>query len=452
MVSPNLATVLTLIALILFKGALDVAGYSYVHETYIPYTFVLDLDLGKLVESYLLLVLLGLALPRDANRVSSVLVAVLVILSQIPVLSVFALANEARAWTYVTTFFWIATGLVLRFASLPLRLIGIRERRILLAGLAVLLAIAVSAVLFSILRKTGLVLSLDLSHVYATRQAYSEAVGRSGIYLINTAAFVLVPLLLGWAVVRRSFLIGVVAVLAQFLLFGTTGHKSYLFALLLSLALPWVAQKGRLVVFTLAVGSAASVAVSAIAFLVLADVWLSGLFVNRLFFLPATISFHYFDFFSSNPKLLLGQSILSGVFPMPYDTPVPQMLSGLFLHDDASSANTGMLGDAFANFGVPGVIVLLILFCATLLLIDRLARHKSERLCLAVLAMPVMFLLNGAFLTALLTGGLAVALLVTYLLPSEEANPYARVTGGQRLFHGTLVVSRSTDVASDPER
>jgi len=53
-------------------------------------------------------------------------------------------------------------------------------------------------------------------------------------------------------------------------------------------------------------------------------------------------------------------------------------------------------------------------------LVDSFSRNKKIAITVAVIAMPLFFLTNSAFLTSLLTHGLLLSLIILYLLPKEK--------------------------------
>ena len=84
------------------------------------------------------------------------------------------------------------------------------------------------------------------------------------------------------------------------------------------------------------------------------------------------------------------------------------------------SANTGIVGDAFMNFGFIGLALWGILLAIILKLVDSCSKRVDFRVGVAAIAMPTMSLVSSALLTCLLTHGLLLALLLLYLLPKQS--------------------------------
>ena len=407
----------SLAAVLLFKALLDVAGFVVVPTLFAPYTLTLAPDPVKGLESYVLLVALVAALPRRINRLSELFLWSLVLLIQVPMLAVFWLSGEAREWAYATSAFWVAVGLIngagIRLGSIPV----LREGQTILAIILVSGAMVVLAHVGLITIRAGLRISFNLAAVYETRAIFQKAAASGAAYAFNWGAFVLLPLAMAWGLTRRHWTALTAAVVGQMALFWASGNKIYLFAPVIVVSICLGLPRGKVTPRMLASGLALAVGLASVSFLVVNDAWMSALLTNRLLLLPAVISYNHFDFFSAHPFALLAHSVFSGVLPSPYERPVPQVIGEVYFANPENWANSGMLGDAFMNFGLTGVVLLVPAVVGLLVVIDALAKGKDVRLAAATAAMPVLFLVNGGCLSSVLTGGLGLALVILFLLP-----------------------------------
>ena len=82
-----------------------------------------------------------------------------------------------------------------------------------------------------------------------------------------------------------------------------------------------------------------------------------------------------------------------------------------------NNANTGIVGDAYMNFGFAGLALWGIILIIILKLVDSCSNRVDIRVGVAAIAMPTITLMNSALLTNLLTHGLLLSLLLLYLLP-----------------------------------
>lgn len=83
-------------------------------------------------------------------------------------------------------------------------------------------------------------------------------------------------------------------------------------------------------------------------------------------------------------------------------------------------AVTGVVGDAYMNFGFIGLALYSILLTIALKLVDTCSRRVDFRVGVSAIAIPAIVLTNSGLLTALLTHGLLLALLLLYLLPKRD--------------------------------
>jgi hypothetical protein len=409
-----------LAAILLLKVLIDISAYYVLAENFQPYTLQLNLNIYKLIESYLLTLAVAIFLPTDSSRISTIGIWLLVLMSHLPLLTVFALSDFSREWSYACTFFWITVCLIVnflpRFSGIPV----LNHREKYFYALVFLSYIASSAIAFLLLRNSGFGINFNLSEVYEVRSHFSEGSGSMERYLLNAAGFVINPVLFGIGLVRRRYVFIVMAILSQAIIFGVNGFKIYLFSLPLVWFIYYLHEKRWLKIGVLAASLSFLALLSIISFVALNDVWLSGLFTNRLLVLPAAIGYYHFDFFSNNSPIYLSQSILSSVITSPYSELSHYIISDIYFSDPLSMANTGMLGDMYMNFRMPGLIALAICFSIFLILADSLAYKKDIRLVAAAFSMPMLALVNGTFLGVFLTGGMIFSFLLIYFLPEDN--------------------------------
>jgi hypothetical protein len=90
-----------------------------------------------------------------------------------------------------------------------------------------------------------------------------------------------------------------------------------------------------------------------------------------------------------------------------------------------SSANVGLFGDAFANFGFAGCFIFAMLFALLLKVVDAAARTTDPRIAVALVGMASFQLVNSGLLTTLLTHGLALAIVALWLFGTPPAGKTA---------------------------
>jgi hypothetical protein len=95
----------------------------------------------------------------------------------------------------------------------------------------------------------------------------------------------------------------------------------------------------------------------------------------------------------------------------------PYLIGALYFHSASNDANANIWADAYANFGYAGIICFTLLLAILLWLYDSIAVNRDTRLAALAIGLPAFALANGGLLTSLLTNGVVLAMLLTYLMP-----------------------------------
>jgi hypothetical protein len=257
--------------------------------------------------------------------------------------------------------------------------------------------------------------SLDLNEVYEVREDYLGA-GRFWLspYLVPWQANVLNMAFLTFGLYEKKRTWVGIAVLAQVVLFALTNFKSFLFGpILVYFVVRFVSNKNLFIY--LSIGASAAVIFFYGYYLAFGDVLLPAIFIRRLFVVPSIIHSYYFDFFAQHPKVMLSNSVLSWLIDYPYHLSVTRVISWEYFNSD-SGPNVGFIGDAYAHFGLVGVVVFSIALALVLKFIDSLSRDVPVPVTAGVIALPVMALVNSALLTTLLTHGLLLSVMLLWCL------------------------------------
>jgi len=346
------------------------------------------------------------------------MVWLLVLLSYVPMLTLFAFMDQPRLYMYAVTGFWVLVFLLLRTPAISFAPLKSSQSKII--NYSVFIGLA-GIVFFLIYRYLGIFFSFDLTEVYAIRREYVMAEIPFAGYLFNWLAYIVNPIFFAFFLVKRKWIwIGAIVFL-QILLFSVTGLKAFLFALPLILGLMWLIKRKNPIVWMVASLSIV-ILMGIFSYWLIDDVWVSSLFTRRTLFVPAQLSFFYYDFFSENDPTFLSQHRLFRSFlDYPYELNPPNLIAKTYFNRPEQSSNTGIYGDAYMNFGFIGLILWAFLLTIILKVIDAFSKNKEKKITVAAIAMPAsMFLINSALLTSLLTHGLLLSLFILYLLPKEK--------------------------------
>jgi hypothetical protein len=281
-----------------------------------------------------------------------------------------------------------------------------------------------------IVQRFGLRLNVwSLEEVYDVRQAYKDAFDDEStllIYILQWQANIFTPLVFLLALRRNNFAVAAAACVAQLVIYSISAHKTALFSIVYLLAMQFVVGSNvRSLAWKVLAGLIAVAVVSTLGALYWDWLVPSNLFVRRLLLTPGLLSGHYFDFFTDNPKAMLGHSVLAPFVSYPYETTPAYLIGNTYRGAIELSANAHVWADAFCNFGYAGMIGFSLLLAGYLYLFDSAARGLDPRIAVPFLGMPALVLANTAFFTALASHGMALALLLVFIMPrqTELARP-----------------------------
>jgi hypothetical protein len=313
-------------------------------------------------------------------------------------------------------------------SRVPLK-IGFRGNRYIFWGSIGFLSIVTYALLFQHFRFQ---LNLNLSSIYEIRDQFTQNKNPFLGYLVIWQGNIINPLLFYLAIRRKNYLYVILIFFVQGYLFSVTGIKIFAFSLFFAYL---IAQFARHLKVAVPIALMVGLVLSCLLYWYQGNVWPISLFVRRTLFTPGQLTFEYFDFFSQNPYIYLSDSVLKNFLSYPYLLP-PPLLIGIRYYD-GQSANVGIMGNSYMHFGVAGIFIFLGLLSLLLVLFDKFASGQSANrpALYALVATPIISLINSGLFTVLLTHGLLLSFLLAVLMPSRElaenhSGRPVRISGG----------------------
>lgn len=406
-----------------FKGILDWSYIEFVYPNYGYMGFDLQFNPIKAVESYSLVLFLGILtfnLFYNLRKPSKIFIYVLFVTLIIPVSSIYFLRDQDRYFMYLMVLGYLTLIFTVRFSKI-VNITRLKQGTI----IAFIIVTGITLYVYGKLVLTGGLgrLNFSITDVYITRAQYVANQNTLMGYLIVWQANVINPLLLAYSLYKRKKIIFTIACGMQVILFGMTGFKSFLFAPLVIIAISYFLNKfgTKTLLLWILSGSQLLVVISIFIYKLSNSLIFPSIFIRRLFFVPAQLHFQYFDFFSSHPKLMLSHSILASFIDYPYPLNPPQLIAYNY-YGTVFSANTGYLGDAYANFGEIGVIIFSIILGTALAVFDRVSIVLPVELSTSIILIPSMSLINSALFTSFLTHGILFLIIILYLLSSYQVD------------------------------
>jgi len=384
----------------------------------------------------------GLWMPIKLERPSQILYWVLYLLVLVPtcLVAIRALEDQSSGPILLAAclvMVFALTGLVYHLPLLPLPQVHLENYEF--GVILILLSTTFYAFLVSTFGFKFHFVSLQ--DIYSVRAQYENTLNRAPTlvaYAISWQAWVINPFVIAMGLRWRRLSWILIGVSAQFTIYSITGFRSMFFSAGLLLYLLWTMRFGT-TFGTRLVSTWTAIFAGAGALQFFGYALTPAALVNmRMTALPGLLTGYYYDFFSSHPHAQLGHSIFKSLVDYPYAVQPPYLIAFTYFHDAAMESNANLWADAYANFGYVGIIIFSLLLAVVLWLYDSMALGRDKRLAGLAIGLPAFALANGGLLTSLLTNGIALAMLLTYLMP-PASDDHAR--------HSSVLVA-ATDMYS----
>lgn len=413
------------ILILSYKFLLDYGYVLYVNPLFSYNGFFLDLNLKKYIFSIFFIMLLTFLFIKESGRFSLSILNMLFLIMLIPFLSLYALENQPTVHFLFVMFGFSITLVICR--TKPIRGISFEASPKLFW---LLIAILSSTTFVGLFFFNGLpsLTAINLLDVYEVRSSvnYGPLIFS---YLIPWQAKVINPVLLGIGILNKKRNIFFVGLTLQMTLFLYTGHKAYLFIPLVVIGVGYAIKKKRLLITAL-LGLNVTIVTCLVMYKYFNEGLLASLFLRRTMFVPMKNYYYYLDFFSENEKTHLAHSIFGSFLIPNYDMPTPNLIGAIYYNNPDTWVNAGYLADAYANFGVMGILIFAIVLGLLLKVFDYLALNIGIEMVTVASFMAFFSLLSGALLTTMLTGGILISLLLLLLY-----NPSASQRSIERKFN-----------------
>lgn len=368
-----------------------------------------------------LAVLPGLWLPVRLARPSQVLYWVMYLLVVVPtcLVAMWGLEDQSSGPVLLSIFIvsmFGLSGLAYRAPLLPLPRAGLRNYEfgvilVLLSATFYALLVASFGVNFHF---------VSLQDIYSVRAQYQSTLDRAPAvvaYAISWQAWVINPLVMAAGLRWRRMSWVAVGAVAQFAIYSITGFRSMFFSVYLLLYLLW-AMRSESTFGTKLISTWTAIFAGAGALQYLGYALTPAALINvRMTALPGLLTGYYYEFFSIHPQARLGHSIFKSLVDYPYAVEPPYLIASTYFHSAAMESNANLWADAYANFGYVGILLFSVLLAIVLWLYDSLASRCDRRLAGLAIGLPAFALANTGLLTALLTNGIGLVMLLVYLMP-----------------------------------
>lgn len=243
-------------------------------------------------------------------------------------------------------------------------------------------------------------LTIDSEIVYSTRESFNESLSRirGGLLgylyiLFSNIGSTIAPLYLFISLKRKKIGFAIVAILAILSEYSITSKKFDLFGAILVVGIYVVYRFGWLDNFR-KFFNLVFLAIMAFCFIERTIVRVGPFYfilIRRVFQIPASFSYLYYDYFSKHDKLLLTDSVigLQSFLPHVYNEGPLELISDAYFSGIAVSPNTGLFGAAYMQLGIVGIILQPILLFMLVRWADGILRNYGKGF-IAVMAITMV--------------------------------------------------------------
>ncbi len=268
--------------------------------------------------------------------------------------------------------------------------------------------------------------------IYRVRELYTQdvgklpsIVGRFVKYSVDWLKNVFAPLLFAPALAdksRFSAIFGLFGVVTLYLVFALTGYKSAFFVPVAIVGLYIsLSRDGKyfipLLLGGFLIGLLGTVFINLITGLV-APLSL----VRRFLIVPGVVSGYFIDFFHAHPKTLMSERFFIQPFiDYPYSMQPARVIGERYMWD-GTYANAHMWAEGYMSFGVIGMVLFTAIFAGVCWAYDSITQNLRVNIAGALLAAMVIVFINTDIITALVTHGMALLLVLMYILVSTNSD------------------------------
>ncbi|MBN2546596.1 MAG: oligosaccharide repeat unit polymerase [Spirochaetes bacterium] len=416
----NIYLIVTFLTVLTFKILIELSYVFVISKDWAYTRLLLDINIYKLIESYMLFFVLFVFLPKSNRYVSNIFCSFFYLISYIPLLSLYALMDQSRLFIYAVSIFWSVIFLSLRLPLMHIK--PLKDSNKLFFRYFIFICLTIYS-LYIIYRFFSFKLIFSFKNVYEIRKNFSKVNVPFMIYIFIWMTNVIIPFFYANSLIKKRFLLAFVLFLLQFLFFSISGHKAYFFTIIFVTAVIFIIDR-KIPLFYFSIGLLFIVAAGIISRLFFNNILISSLFTRRFLFVPAQLTFYYYDFFSENSFVYLSHSIFKTFFKYPYSLPPTHLIAQIYFNNPEINANTGIIADSFMNFGFTGMFLCTVIVVFLFKLTDSLLINKEKKIGIAAVIMPVLIMTNAAILTTILTHGFMIALIILYLFPEKDSVEY----------------------------
>lgn len=382
----------------------------------------------RYIVSFVLYLILYATMPKRENDGIVFVVQLQFVYMVAPILTLYAFSDMSSKYLLMVSACILLENLLI-FRPLrtmePVRIRGVQNYVTVLLGVLVLFA-AVIPILYNGFAGFK---AFNFSYIYEMRANASYPLGFG--YLLNWTTKAIIPFGFLCFLHMKKYRWAILLATVQIFFYMLTGQKITLFIIAPMVFIYFCAKTGHcLKLMYLGLGAAylfvilacrldrlAPIDPSSTSMTGRVGILAASIIAVRALFIPAGIKSYFYDFFSSNPKLFFSDGQIGRMLGLtyPYKKESGFVINAFSMGTEkfgSANANTGYLGESYAQMGFAGMLLMSMLLALILRSLRAYDRKETAPLLTALISIYIIILNDGALFTTLFTSGL----LVTYIL------------------------------------
>lgn len=285
-----------------------------------------------------------------------------------------------------------------------------------------LYTVVLMMIVFSVIYN-GFSIKFDFEEVYEIRAKVSELNMPSFINYLRPIASMFITISFMYYLIQKNVFLSCLFFFFGLMMYSFGAHKTDFVLLILTLLIYFFYKKeynkyllhafigfNLILIFFVEFGSE-SVQIS-----------IAGLY-SRTYFTPTLLAYFHYDYFSTHELLYLKEH-----FGHWFETNVnhknnsPYIIAATYFNDPDMSSNTGLIGSDYAQFGWASLLVFPLVRAYFFKVFDMSSFKLDARIYLISSFSFGALFINGAFFTALISGGFLAVCFLLYLMPRYTKN------------------------------
>lgn len=390
-------------ALLVYYGIMEFYYVDFIVPNYEKYGFHASLNLFKYIESkflFLLVVAISIMVSRVSGFVYSIYIFFIVFFF-VPISITYSLSNQEALPMYATSIILLGlaftSGIHIKAPTLGKRL----SPGIIL--LIILFAVIPFGFQFGLYINPGNLLLVDIDE---TRKFFDTNTKPLFDYFYNWLVKAVLPLCLVYFTIRKKYYQACITLILALYLYTISGNKIVYITIFVTLFFSFFGQdyfqKIRYFLYVLIIGL---IVIPLVDYAVLDSNGLKGVFVMRMFFLPAELNYLYLDYFRDHYIYYSSSTFFNLFTEYPFDKPIGYIISENYFGEPGMNANNGIIGDGFMNMGYLGVAINIILVVLVMMVFNSL---RPDPRYLGIFFVMVFLFLSVPMLSMFITSGIIV--------------------------------------------